>query len=318
MATKVISQELVPSMVAMDSSLAQIGQYVVPQTEGPFNLTSVFVYVTKTGTPDPALISLYVYDEYGPGGEAGSLLASATAISTSDMTTPGWVEYVLDTPVAMSNGTGYWILVLAAFWSVEESPASNYWSLGCSTANPYTAGVAVTIDLFGTYAYPTGYDLGFQLWAGESLALVATAPLHEATGVMIAPTSLTWEGTGFDPATMGYDVYFRMFGVTQFTLVGDGQAVATLVLPDNLVYNFLYFWKVNIRNLATDEILLAGGEWYFNTEALVEYPTPSTRTVPDGLTPPGTMTVITGDNCVAAIRRIVAACNNEIWYEAIE
>jgi hypothetical protein len=133
MATKVISQELVPSMVAMDSSLAQIGQYVVPQTEGPFNLTSVFVYVTKTGTPDPALISLYVYDEYGPGGEAGSLLASATAISTSDMTTPGWVEYVLDTPVAMSNGTGYWILVLAAF---PPHPTTGRWGVQRQTPIP--------------------------------------------------------------------------------------------------------------------------------------------------------------------------------------
>jgi len=317
MADKKISQELVPSMVAMDSSIAQLAQYLIPQTEGPFNLTSVFVYVTSTGSPDPMLLSLYVYDEYGEDGEAGTLLASATAISTDDMTTPGWVEFVLDTPVEMTNGTGYWVVALGAFWSVEEAPASNYWSLGYSGANPYTAGIAVTIDLFGEYTYLAG-DLGFQLWAGDSLALEATDPLHTAIGVMVAPTSLTWEGTGFDPDTMGYDVYFRMFGVTAFTLVGDGQADATLVLPDNLVYDFLYFWKVNIRDLATDEILLAGDEWYFNTEALVEYPTPSTRTVPDGLTPPGVMTVTTGDNCLAGIRRIVAACNNEIWYEAIE
>jgi hypothetical protein len=204
-------------------------------------------------------------------------------------------------------------LALGAFWSVEEAPASNYWSLGYSGANPYAAGVAVSIDLFGAYTYLAG-DLGFQLWAADALALSPTAPLHEATGITIAPTSLTWEGTGFDSETMGYDVYFRMFGVTEFTLVGDGQSDATLILPDNLVYNFLYFWKVNIRNLETDEILLAGDEWNFNTEALVKYPEPSTRTVPvpgGG----GDMTVQTAENCLASIKRVVAASQNTIWYE---
>jgi hypothetical protein len=323
MADNLLSQDTVSGFYNM-TPLAPSAPWPLSQTfTAPSNmtLTSVKLWIGEIGD---VLVDrlLYIYIRDVVGGVPGIEDLTYSFVNTSTMSLPGWVEFVLDTPIELTSGTSYSINAYAdgGWWEETDMDYLTYFSLGYATGDPYAGGGAYYDDLFmGGFQAVSGVDLAFQLWGtATALVLTPTAPLHEATGIKIAPSGLEWACENFNAATMVFDVYFRMFGVTQFTLVGNGQSDLTLTLPDNLVYNFLYFWKVNVRDIATNEILLAGDEWYFNTEALVEYPAPSTRTVPDGLEPPGVMTVTTGDNCLAGIRRIVAACNNEIWYEAIE
>jgi len=148
-----------------------------------------------------------------------------------------------------------------------------------------------------------------------TLTITPVFPAHEATGIKIAPSGVTWGCDDFNSDTMVFDVYFRMFGVTQFTKVGEGISPLTLAFSYNLAYNFLYFWKVNVREIATGAILLAGDEWNFNTGALTKYPEPYTRTVPDPAGGGATMTVQTAENCLKAIKHLVVASQNTLWYD---
>jgi hypothetical protein len=321
MSDNILSQDTVTGFYNM-TPLAPSAPWPLSQTfTAPSNMTleSVKLWVGEIGGEVLVDRLLYIYiRDVGEDGKPGIEDLTYSYVNTSTMSLPGWVEFVLDTPLELTSGTSYSINAYAdgGWWEETEEEYTIYYSLGYSTGNPYAGGAAYYDDLLmGGFQEVSGVDLAFQLWGtADTLTLEVVFPEHEATGIKIAPAGLTWTCEGFDSETMGFDVYFRMFGVTQFTLVGDGQADATLALPDNLVYNFLYFWKVNVRNLETDEILLEGDEWNFNTEALIEYPVPSTRTVPipgGG----GNMTVQTAENCVAAVKRVVAASQNKIWYE---
>jgi len=164
------------------------------------------------------------------------------------------------------------------------------------------------------------YMFSFTIAEGGIEYLVTPAtPTAEAVGEKIIANGLTWECVDADVV---FDVLFREFGTTAFTVLAENITDLLFAIPYNLTYNQIYFWIINEYTVdpgTGDRTLVSTtGEQFFTTEALIEYPRPSTRTVPDGLTPPGVMTVTTGDNCVAAIRRIVVACNDEIWYEAIE
>jgi hypothetical protein len=325
MSDNLLSQDTVTGFYNM-TPLAPSAPWPLSQTfTAPSDMTleSVKLWIGEIGD---VLVDrlLYIYirdvDEFG---KPGALDLTYSFVNTSTMTLPGWVEFVLDEPIELTSGTSYSINAYAdgGWWEETDMDYLQYFSLGYATGNPYAGGATYYDDLFmGGFQEVSGVDLAFQLWgAADSLVLEAVAPLHEATGIHLAPAGLEWSCEGFDAETMVFDVYFRMFGVTQFTLVGNGQSELTLALPDNLVYNFLYFWKVNVRDIATDEILLEGDEWNFNTEALIEYPRPSTRTVLEPGEPPGgtTMTVPTAENCVAAIRYLVAASQNTIWYEYV-
>ena len=152
-----------------------------------------------------------------------------------------------------------------------------------------------------------------------SYAVTPVAPVNEATGEKIIANGLSWDSVDVGVV---FDVLFREFGTTAFTVLAEDITDLLFAFPYNLTYNQIYFWIINEYTVdpgtGVRTLVSTTGEQYFTTEALIEYPTPSRRTVPDGLEPPGTMSVITGDNCLAGIRRIVVACNDEIWYEAIE
>ena len=292
MATLRISQTSVPAVVETSGTIYQIVQMVTPQTEGPFDITSIWVYINKVGTPDNADISVTLFDDTGEGGYPGTVLAYGATINTGDMTVPGWVEFVLDTSVTMYNGTTYWV-VAAGAWSVEEAPASNYWSLGCSNANPYTSGYAATWDFFAGYADPSGggysTDVGFQLWGddvGGDLPAQASdpTPADAATGVAKAALTLQW-ATGEDET--GQDVYFGPTG--DMVLVSENQAGHTYAVGSSeLTHNTEYSWRVDTINA---EGITEGLVWTFTVAAFA---------------PPADLVVH---------KFLVAAANSKLYYE---
>lgn len=160
-----------------------------------------------------------------------------------------------------------------------------------------------------------------------SLVLTPTFPTHEADGVLIAPAEgVIWDcqpavpdTQGYDPATMAFDVYFSSTGgfVGGESPLSSGQPDLTLPLPFNLSYGWQYYWKIVVRELSTGAVLLEGSAWSFDTQPLIEYPIPRYRTVLAPGQPPGgtTMSVATAENCLASIKRLVAASQNTIWYE---
>jgi hypothetical protein len=286
-------------------------------------LESVKLWVGEVGEVlVDRLLYIYIRDVNGDGTPGYNDL-TYSFVNTSTMTLPGWVEFVLDSPLALTSGTSYSINAYAdgGWWEETDMDYLQFYTLGYSTGNPFANGAAYYDDLFmGGFQELSGVDLAFQLWGtGTAYAVTPIAPAFEAVGERIMANGLSW-----DSADTGvvFDVLFREFGTTGFTTIAENITDLLFAFPYNLTYNQIYFWMINEYTVdpGTGERTLVAStdEQYFTTEALIKYPKPSTRTVPDGLTPPGTMTVITGDNCVAAIRRIVAACNNEIWYEAIE
>jgi hypothetical protein len=276
-------------MVEVSGTIYQIAQMIIPQTEGPFDVTSLWVYVNKAGVPDNADISVTLFDDTGEGGYPGTVLAYGATINTGDMTVPGWVEFVLDTSVTMYNGTTYWA-VAAGAWSTEEAPASNYWSLGYSAANPYIYGSAVTWDFFAGYADLPG-DIGFQIWGddtgggGDPPAQASDpTPADSATGVTKADLTLQWT-TGEDET--GQDVYFGPTG--SMVLVSSGQAGHTYdVAGSSLDLGATYQWRVDTIN---DYGQTEGLVWTFAVEAFA---------------PPADLTIR---------KFLVLAANSKLFYE---
>jgi len=292
-----------------------------PATIGTIQF-KIVMYSYTEGYPLDRLfqISIHAFD---PDTEiiSGDLLG-LTVISTAPLSlihnVPQMVDFVFDTPVELEIGNYALTIedITDGLWG-EFTETEGWW---------FTDGIYYFRAAGNEYADGSGYlvwspiqnigDFVFTVAEAEAdLSLTPTSPEYEATGIKIAPSGLTWECEGFDPETMVFDVYFRMFGVTQFTLVGDGVTDATLPIEENLAYNFLYFWKVNVREIGTDDILLAGDEWNFNTEALIKYPIPRHRTVPSPAGGGATMTVQTAENCLKAIKHLVVASQNTLWYD---
>jgi hypothetical protein len=174
------------------------------------------------------------------------------------------------------------------------------------------------VDTTNGFGTTTGDVWSFTV-AGPSYLVEPVAPTFEATGEKIVANGLSWDSEDVDVV---FDVLFREFGTTEFTVLAESITDLLFAFPYNLTYNQIYFWQINEYTVdpETGERTLVSStdEQQFTTEALIKYPEPSRRNIPIEVGGSETMSVITGDNCLAGIRRIVAACNNTIYYEAIE
>lgn len=289
-ATKRISQESVSGTVTTSSTTAELGEYLIPQTEGPFTLSSIFLYVNKVGSPANTDMSVNVWDD--SGGNPGVQIALGSAVNTADMTIPGWVEFPIVFPNDLYNGSSYWALVEAT-WSAEESPASNYWTLGVKDGNPYTAGYGVRVDFGGNPVELSGggysIDLAFQIWGtdiGGSPPAQASdpTPADTATGVAKAALALQW-ATGEDET--GQDVYFGPTG--DMVLVSENQVGHTYAVGSSeLTHNTEYSWRVDTINA---DGMTEGLVWTFTVAAFA---------------PPADLVVH---------KFLVAAANSKLFYE---
>jgi hypothetical protein len=98
-----------------------------------------------------------------------------------------------------------------------------------------------------------------------------------------------------------YDVYFGPT-TTGPVLISLGQAALSLVIPYTLEYDTEYTWRVDVFD---GVYVTTGDEWTFTTAAFAP-PAASLHPV-SGL--------ITGDNGMVTIRRLVACSDNKVFYE---
>lgn len=116
-------------------------------------------------------------------------------------------------------------------------------------------------------------------------------PADASTGITLDQATLAWtDGGGADT----YNVYFGVSG--GMTLQSSAQAAASWSITSlPLSYNTSYQWRIDATNVGGTT---TGDTWLFTTLAF---------------TPP----VASGLNNMVTVRRLVAAANSKIWYEAI-
>ena len=173
------------------------------------------------------------------------------------------------------------------------------------------------------------YAIILGSWVDETdlpEAPINPTPEHEATGITLDGTTVTWEDGGGGET---YDVYFRAFGEF-FEKVGSDLEVLTCQVSDrNYSYGWLHEWVVIAKNEYGSNydppegfgIGYGGTVWQFNA-MLFEPPLPAGVTLDysgdpgdEGYgEPTGTPT---GENNLITVRRLVAAAENKFWYEEL-
>jgi len=146
------------------------------------------------------------------------------------------------------------------------------------------------------------------------------SPANEATDITLDETPLSWDAS--DPAADTYEVYFREQG-NDWELVGEAQAGIEWAIDfGTLAYDTTYEWRID----ATNEYgTTTGDTWSFTTidfdQIRISY-----RLISGGSgagpydDPPGTEGTDwawTGESNIITVKKLVAAANNKIWYEAI-
>lgn len=100
------------------------------------------------------------------------------------------------------------------------------------------------------------------------------------------------------------DVYDIYFGPTSSgpVLISFGQSALELVVPYTLEYDTEYTWIVDVYD---GFFTTTGDEWTFTTLPFLP-PLPSRHPVTD---------LLTGDNGMVTVRRLVACSDNKVYYE---
>lgn len=138
--------------------------------------------------------------------------------------------------------------------------------------------------------------------------------------ITLDETPLSWDAS--DPVADTYEIYFRKLG-DDWDLVGVAQAGVEWTIDfGTLAYGTTYQWKIDATNVYGTT---PGTVWSFTTisfgRILVSY-----VLIPGGSgagpydDPPGiegTDWTWTGGNAMLAVRRLVVAINNKIWYEIV-
>lgn len=89
-----------------------------------------------------------------------------------------------------------------------------------------------------------------------------------------------------------YNIYFGTIG--NMVLISSDQSGLSIEVPSNLAYSTEYEWRVDVTE---DEELSTGTVWSFTTLAF-DPPIPSSK------------------NNMVTLRRLIAACDNKVYYEA--
>lgn len=190
------------------------------------------------------------------------------------------------------------------------------------TGSGYTQ--ILSADGGSSWTKNTGITNIFQTYGTEGTApgkptIVSPTPTG-VTGITLDETPLEW--IAGDPVADTYEVYFREQG-DDWELVGVAQAgVEWTIEFGTLAYGTTYEWRID----ATNEYgTTTGDTWSFTTIAfsmiLISYILISGGSGAGPYDdPPGTAGTDwnwTGENNMLAIRRLVAAANDKIWYEIL-
>ena len=187
--------------------------------------------------------------------------------------------------------------------------------------NPSEGAGEVTSDVF---TFTTESENG----NGAPSDPINPTPEHGKEGIGLSDTNLSWEDGG---GAETYDVYFRPYGEffdkVASDIVGLSVNTAEFLHANRYLYGDLYFWCVIAKNEYGRNytppsgfgIGYDGTIWEFNAMVL-DPPLPSGVTLDysgdssdEGFgEPTGTPT---GLNNMIAVRRLVAAARNKIWYE---
>ena len=182
---------------------------------------------------------------------------------------------------------------------------------------PYNQVIYWRVDAVNSVGTTTGDTWNFDARPG---AAITPYPGNATSGITLDDTTASWE-SGSDN-TINYDIYFRPFGEFYELVDSDITDLSCTLYETNYLYGWLYFWSVVAKNKfgtypeSAPDGFLSDYEWYFN--AMVFSPVlPTGVTMVDGKPASGTTGTPTGENNMMTTKRLVAAAQNKIWYEAI-
>jgi len=182
---------------------------------------------------------------------------------------------------------------------------------------PYNQVIYWRVDAVNSVGTTTGDTWHFDARPG---AAITPYPGNATSGITLDDTTASWE-SGSDN-TINYDIYFRPFGEFYELVDSDITDLSCTLYETNYLYGWLYFWSVVAKNKfgtypeSAPDGFLSDYEWYFN--AMVFSPVlPTGVTMVDGKPASGTTGTPTGENNMMTTKRLVAAAQNKIWYEAI-
>jgi len=192
---------------------------------------------------------------------------------------------------------------------------------------PYGEKIYWRVDAINAGGTTTGNVWNFAAYPG---APTNPYPADDASGITLDDTVVTWEAGA---NTDSFDVYFRPYGEFFERIASDTTDLSvdaivahTPAFNGHYSYGQLYLWCVIAKNQfglnyspPSDFGIGYGGTiWQFNA-MLFDPPLPYGITLDwSGDEPTGNPTgTPTGENFMMAIRGLVAAANNRIWYEDI-
>lgn len=316
MATKIISWEGTTTLTAIrqdnnnQTALAQ--RFTVGDS---YNIEFVRFNTKRFNPCGNITIALYDRDNGNPNSSLGSVVVDAS----------GW-----DTAFSMVRTFTFAapISITAGNYAIVFTDSTNYGiAIGLGTAGAGPRGAIKLIDGSWLEQGTPTRTYYHEIWAAPSAPSDPTdpTPAHEATGIALNDTILTWKDGG---RAETYDVYFRPFGeffekiasdITDIFI--DAIVAHTVAFNGHYSYGQLYFWCVIAKNEYGSNytppvdygIGYGGTIWEFNA-VVFEPPLPSGITLDEDGVPTGTPT---GENNMITVRRLVAAANDKIWVEDV-
>jgi hypothetical protein len=288
---------------------------------------------------------------YTQNPSVGTTLGTATMVYNDlPLNTPSWVTFTFDSPI-MITATGFYGILLTtpsayASFGIHWYTASDFSS--AATGEPYAGkeygykydygwqqGVGyewahklnctdVTDNSAETptASYSLGSKYGFRSYLAPTGALgkaTNPSPANDATNVSLNTETLSWTaGTG----ATSYNVYLSWWGGVSTLRTESTSITLSDIVPlyaDRFSWGETYTWRVDSVNDAEEEV--TGDTWSFTTLSF-NPPVTSWANYPGKTLGPldgveGTDFYYTGVNFMAAVRRIVAAAADSIWYEDI-
>ncbi|MCR4322757.1 MAG: hypothetical protein NUV61_01575 [Candidatus Azambacteria bacterium] len=139
-------------------------QSFIPGIDSP--ITKVSLYLKKTGNPPDATVRI-IKDKTGRPGGSSDQVTSGTLNAASVTTNYGWIDVGFSSNPTIVTSKTYWIVIDA------NNDASNYWTWGYSTANPYASGQgkysrdwSVGSPTWNNVNASTNSDMAFKVYLG--------------------------------------------------------------------------------------------------------------------------------------------------------
>ncbi len=271
-------------------------------TGDAYDISSVFLRVYRLNLPKIMTVSIR---EASGDGPTGSDLVSGTF--DGDIITPDsageWIEITFVTPYSLSTATKYTIVMRNA--GADGGAGAGVRWLAVAGSSSYPDGQASYSFNGGSSWSAASVDFNFETWgSAPSRQINLPSPTDTDTGVTLQPL-LQWKIDGASEVVEGdsFDVYLK----TNDSNFGPEDLLRNVTDLDvqiigGLSYNALYYWQVIPFSEEGD--LLGADAWSFTT---ITFAPPAVSV--DGSGNP------TGLNNMVTLKRLVAASNNNVYYE---